>query len=155
MSSVASWNGTMVFGVGGNFQNWATTGWSAPEVGITWIDGYQATLEFAMPAPEADQTLELAVLPVDVHIVQHMYTYLNGLFLGFVVGKKGLQEFSVTVSQEFFRPDGSRNTLTFVCPKAVKPRDLGAGLDRRTLSFAFSLLSLYPAKTPTPIATET
>jgi hypothetical protein len=155
MSNVASWNGTMVFGIGGNFQNWATTGWSAPEAGITWIDGYQATLEFAMPAPQADQTLELAVLPVDVHIVQHMYTYLNGLFLGFVVGKRGLQEFTVTINQEFFRPDGLRNTLTFVCPKAVRPRDLGAGLDRRILSFAFSLLSLYPAKMPPLTPTET
>jgi hypothetical protein len=155
MSNVASWNGTMVFGIGGNFQNWATTGWSAPEVGITWIDGYQAALEFTMPAPEADQTLELAVLPVDVPIVQHMYTYLNGFFLGLVVGKKGLQEFTVTINQEFFRPDGLRNTLAFVCPKAVRPRDLGAGLDRRILSFAFSLLSLYPTKTPTPIPIET
>ncbi len=145
----------MVFGSGGNFQTWARNGWSTPEVGITWIDGYEASLGFDMPAPEADQTLELTVMQVETDIMQHMYTYLNGIFLGFVVGKKGLLEFAIPVSRDYFKPDGLRNTLTFVCPKAVRPSDVGAGVDRRTLSFAFSLLSLYPATPLIDSATET
>jgi hypothetical protein len=146
MPNVLTWNGTMIFGAGGNFQNFAKTGWSAPERNITWIDGHQATLEFSMAAPAVDQILALTVLKVKINAVQHMHTYLNGCFLGLVAGIEGMEEFILHVNHEYFRPEGSRNTLTFVCPDAVSPSDVGAGPDRRTLSFAFTLLSLYPAE---------
>ena len=54
MAKVAAWNGAMTFGTGGNFRNWARTGWSRPEADITWMEGAQATLEFGMPMPETD-----------------------------------------------------------------------------------------------------
>jgi hypothetical protein len=146
MPNVVTWNGTMIFGAGGNFQNYAKTGWSLPESNITWIDGHEATLEFSMPAPDVDQTLALTVLKVKINAVRHMHAYLNGCFLGLVDGKEGMAEFTLHVNHEYFRPNGSRNTLAFVCPDAVRPSDAGAGPDRRTLSFAFTLLSLYPAE---------
>jgi hypothetical protein len=85
------------------------------------------------------------VLSAKISVVQQMHTYLNGCFLGLVDGTGGMQEFAFHVSHEYFRPEGSRNTLTFVCPNAARPSDIGVGPDRRTLSFAFTLLSLYPA----------
>ena len=57
-------------------------------------------------------------------------------------GKNDLEEFFVPVNQEYFNSDGTRNTLSFVCPNAVKPSEVGAGPDQRTLSFAFITLSL-------------
>ena len=99
-----------------------------------------------MPAPDVDQTLALTVLIAKINVVQHMHTYLNGCFLGLADGTGGMQEFTFHVNHEYFRPDGSRNTLTFVCPNAASPANVGIGPDRRTLSFAFTLLSLYPAE---------
>ena len=142
MAKVAAWNGAMTFGTGGNFRNWARTGWSRPEADITWMEGAQAILEFSMPMPETDPVLALKVLPVKTNIQQQMFVYMNGRFVAFVLGKNDLEEFFVPVNQEYFNPDGSRNTLTFVCPNAVKPSEVGAGPDQRTLSFAFITLSL-------------
>jgi hypothetical protein len=68
--------------------------------------------------------------------------YMNGRFVGFLLGKNDLEEFFVPVNQEYFNSDGSRNTLSFVCPNAVKPAEVGAGPDQRALSFAFITLSL-------------
>ena len=95
-----------------------------------------------MPMPETDPVLALKVLPVKTNIVQHMFVYMNGRFVGFLVGKNDLEEFFVPVNQEYFNSDGTRNTLNFVCPNAVKPSEVGAGPDQRTLSFAFITLSL-------------
>ena len=142
MSKVAAWNGAMTFGTGGNFRNWARTGWSRPEADITWMEGPQATLEFSMPMPETDPVLALKVLPVKTNVVQQMFVYVNGRFVGFLLGKNDLEEYFVPVNREYFSSDGSRNALTFVCPYAVKPSDVGTGPDQRTLSFAFVTLSL-------------
>jgi hypothetical protein len=79
---------------------------------------------------------------VKTNVQQQMFVYMNGRFVAFVLGKNDLEEFFVPVNQEYFNPDGSRNTLTFVCPNAVKLAEVGAGPDQRTLSFAFITLSL-------------
>jgi hypothetical protein len=145
MAKIAAWNGAMTFGTGGNFRNWARTGWSRPEADITWMEGTQATLEFAMPAPETDPVLSVKVLPVKTNVVQQMQIYLNGRFVALLIGKNDLEELFVPINKEYFNPDGSRNTLMFVCPNAVKPADVGAGPDQRVLSFAFIQLSLREA----------
>jgi hypothetical protein len=145
MPNVVAWKGMMAFGNGGNYVDFAKSGWSTPERNITWIDGYQATLEFSMPAPDTDQMLAVTAMPVQTNVVQQMYIYLNGRLVGLATGATRMQEFLFPINQEHFSPDGSRNTLAFVCPNAVQPAAVGAGPDQRTSSFAFSLLSLYPA----------
>jgi hypothetical protein len=136
----------MIFGRGGNYLSWARSGWSRPETDITWIDGYQAILEFAMPAPEVDQILGVVAMPLRSGGTHRMFIHFNGRFVGLIARQRGLEESLFLVNREYFSPDGSRNTLAFACPDAVKPADIALGPDQRTLSFAFNMLSLYAAE---------
>jgi hypothetical protein len=136
----------MTFGRGGNYLTWARSGWSTPGSDITWIDGYQATLEFAMPAPEVDQLLGIVAIPLQSSVTQRMLVYFNGFFVGLIVRQIGMEESLFPIAREYWNPGRSRNTLVFVCPNAIKPADVGEGPDQRTLSFALSLLSLYSAE---------
>jgi hypothetical protein len=141
----AKWEGVARFGVSGNFAKWARSGWSRPEPNHTWIDGYEAALEFGMAAPGADQVLAAKLLSVTSPMQQHLYAYLNGYLIGMLVARSdGLCECSFPVNHDFFEA-ANRNVLTFVCPHAVVPADEGLGADQRRLSFAFVELSLLPA----------
>ena len=141
----ARWEGVVRFGVSGNFSHWARSGWSRPEPNHTWMDGYQAELEFGMAPPNSDQVLAAKLLSVTSPMQQHLYVYLNGYLIGmFVARSDGSCECSSPVSRDFFEKS-NRNVLTFVCPHAIIPADEGLGADQRRLSFAFVELSLLAA----------
>src|SRR5690348_13514999 len=119
----ARWEGVVRFGLSGNFANWARSGWSRPEPNHTWMDGYQAGLEFGMARPSTDQVLAAKLLSVTSPMQQHLYTYLNGYWIGmFAARSDGLCECSFPVNCDFFEAS-NRNVLTFVCPHAIVPAD--------------------------------
>ena len=70
------------FRVAGDFANWARLGWSLPKPNHTWMDGYQAGLEFGMARPNTDQVLAAKLLSVTSPMQQHLYAHLNGYLIG-------------------------------------------------------------------------
>src|SRR4051794_37342858 len=110
---LAGWNGVMTFGASGNFRAWARSGWARPEGNITWMEGHEATIEFTMPKPDADQVLKAKLLSVKSRAPQQMYVYLNGYCAGiFTASSDGLNECVVQADRDFFSDaDDSRNML--------------------------------------------
>jgi hypothetical protein len=146
MATLETWNGAITFGTTGNYRNWARTGWSTPEAGYTWMEGYQATLEFGMPTPATDPVLAAQLVAVRGKARQQMLIYLNGRFVGlFTAMSDVVERWTITIPQEYFASDFSRNLFSFACPNAMVPAEEGVGADQRRLSFAFVELALREA----------
>jgi hypothetical protein len=136
------WTGTVTFGSRGNYGNWAGVGWSVPEYDWTWMDGYQATLEFRAPPPRFDQLLTVQVMPVQSQLRQFMDIYLNGRFIGILAGTpERTDQWTFPVRRKLFDLEDP-NVFAFSCPHAVIPAEEGSGADQRRLSFAFLALTL-------------
>jgi hypothetical protein len=139
------WTGTVTFGSGGNYRNWAGVGWSIPEHDWTWMDGYQATLRFRSLPPDFDRQLTVRVMPVHSQFRQFMNIYLNGRFVGVLSGTpERIEEWTFPVPKRFFEM-AHGNDVVFSCPNAIIPAAEGRGIDQRRLSFAFLALMLHEA----------
>jgi len=134
------------FGTAGNYRKFKVRGWSQDEGhdDLTWISGNVANIEFAMTPPKLAQTLTLRVMPATSgSLVQSLFIYVNGLFVGFLKAKT-TADFSFVVPAGYFSSDAQApNLLALVAPDAVVPAEIGAGPDQRCLSFGLVHLAIY------------
>jgi hypothetical protein len=138
----------MKFGTSGNYSAWAGRGWSAPEAEFTWMEDFEATLEFATPVKDTDMVLAAKLLPLGANVLQKVHVFLNGYHLGFRAPRINTDvfEFKLPVARHLLNDADRSNVLAFVCADAVVPEEVGLGPDQRRLSFAFMQLWFVEAE---------
>jgi hypothetical protein len=132
------------FGTSGDHDLWAKGGWYADEEPAehTWASEI-ASLQIALPKQSGDVDLIIEVIPLDkLGKSQKLFVYVNGNFAHFWIVKK-TGAYRSCLDPKFLTPGA--NTITFVMPDAVSPKEEGFGLDDRTLSVAFRSIRLEKA----------
>lgn len=141
---------TLFFGPAGNAQPYQREGWATPEGDSCWITGSTASLDFRLKAGDVPRKLRARVHPflAPPRISQQRVQLL--------VGNQSTPREAVVTSFAdgptelvWDLPEIHRNTnsfayltVTFRCPDAMAPSELGISPDLRKLSVAFLELSL-------------
>jgi hypothetical protein len=128
------------------------SGWSGPEEGHTWNDGFESVMAIAVRRPV--ERLELIVVGepyvTRVRPWQDLTVYGNGY---------RIRSWRLTVRTEtplttilepewWFERDGQEvMTLTFVLPNSIRPKDLNDGQDGREIGFCFRSICVRPPVT--------
>lgn len=138
------WEEEITFGREGNAEQYQGGGWSGPEDGFTWTDGFSATL--ALPVSESEFDIELTVysspfLREDKHNLQRVFVFANGQKVDeWIFTERGSQEKKAYIPNDLL--DGQMLYITFELPDAASPAELGISEDPRKLSMAVSSVVL-------------
>lgn len=119
------------FGANGDSKLWSGEGWNYDEndIGHTWMS-HVADLKLPLPRPRWPLTLEVDLIPKGDD--QDVFVYLNGAFAAFWrIDRPG--KMSTRINPTLLRP--GENSVTIVCPRAVRPQGASDG-DQRVLGLA-------------------
>jgi len=139
----------LFFGQGGNFRNYAREGWASPEADSCWLIAGKASLDFCLSPTARPRQIKAVIFPYLAPPAleqQRLRVAVNGMFIPGEICLSGPAEpraISWDLDQMPF--PGGHLTLTFVCPDAVAPFQLGKSADERKLSVAFRELMIVEA----------
>ncbi len=125
------------FGAEGDYKLWSGHGWHADssDANHTWM---AHVAEIRVPLARVREVLWVSIDLIPKNDDQDVICYLNGAFIGFWrVSKPSVVSAHISAWQ--IRP--GENSLTIVCPRAVRPED-GDGRDERTLGIAVKNIEL-------------
>lgn len=130
------------FGKGGNAYQYQVHGWSEPEEGFTWTEGFNASLLIPIRSPDADLVLKAKLLPfVSNNLInQRVDIFINRQKLGRWDAKTG-GEYEIKIPKKYIT--SSSLLLRFELPDACSPAQLGVSEDRRRLGIAFQSIVIY------------
>jgi GT2 family glycosyltransferase/glycosyltransferase involved in cell wall biosynthesis len=130
----------------GALKDYTRQGWAKPEENSCWIIGGKASLEFQLPPSFRPTKVSAVVYPfLAPPALKQQRLLLQSQSGG------GLEELTVCSPAAPTRVEwqlterevpGGKLFLTFLCPDATAPLQLGASADTRKLSFAFIELSV-------------
>jgi hypothetical protein len=125
------------FGEKGDYKLWAGEGWhhDDSDKSHTWTS-HVADIRLPLPRSRTPLLLELDLIPKGDD--QDVFVYLNGAFAAFWRIDRA-EKMSSRISPMLLRP--GENSLTIVCPRAVRPQDPEGG-DQRVLGVAVRSLGL-------------
>jgi hypothetical protein len=129
----------------GNAQIYQAFGWSGPENGYTWTDGYQASLGFHIENTTSDLKMIVNASPYLGGVTldkQHVKILANSQEIGeWIFDKTGVQEKTITIQQNVLLNNETQN-VTFVLPDAISPKKLGQSDDTRNLALAVQSITI-------------
>jgi hypothetical protein len=136
----------VVFGQLGNAGNYAREGWALPESGSCWLLDGKASLDFFLPPGSRPRQVKARVFPYLAPPLlkqQRLRLAINGSFVpGETIMEGRAEPRSVSWDLEPGQVSGGHLMLTFICPDATSPLQLGRSADGRKLSFAFLELTV-------------
>jgi hypothetical protein len=133
------------FGIGGNAEQYLTSGWSGPEEGFRWTDGHTAVFTCSLPKPETDLILNVTFTPFLGAGMrsQNLSIWMNEHKLQDVLLTSDMQKLTIAIPRNYSEKEIQR--IKFDLPNAISPSELGISADGRTLGIGVSTLSMNPS----------
>lgn len=123
----------IIFGKDGTSDKFLMTGWSYPEDGSTWTEGYKSVL--GIPTTKTDSDLNLTITAIQFTTQQRVYVTVNDYQIGeWCFNGSNVQEKSIIIPHETL--NDRVQYITFDLPDAKSPKNLGLSEDGRTLALA-------------------
>ena len=126
------------------------SGWSEPEEGHVWNDGFDCVLQFAAPSLRKPCRLSFEGQPFIGKDCprQDVVLFINGFRAGFWrLEESRLYTLAADIEPEhlFQRQGHTVGKCTWHLPDSVRPIDHGLGDDSRMLGFCFRSIALVPS----------
>ncbi len=140
----------IIFGAGGNSEQYQVTGWSHPEEGFTWTEGNRAELFLPVNKTTSGKTMQICLTPyikkgkLDR---QRINIYINDEKTGEINAISPEKKLYITEIPEKYMT-GESLKIAFELPDAASPKSIESIEDSRVIAIAVSSIALFePYKT--------
>ncbi|MEQ8220731.1 MAG: hypothetical protein ABRQ37_00405 [Candidatus Eremiobacterota bacterium] len=135
----------IIFGAGGNSEQYQITGWSHPEEGFIWTEGNRAELQIPINKTTSGKTMQICLAPyIEKGKLekQRINIYVNDEKTGEINATSPEKKLYTTDIAEKYLT-GQTLKIAFELPDAVSPKSLGKSEDGRVIAIAVSSIALF------------